>query len=82
MSWGKSKNSPTLTVPQHGFWVQRFSTSGPARDTRSGVLRLHPPSAGSSAGILRLREELLARVNNAVKPVVVTDVLLKEMLVQ
>jgi flagellar FliL protein len=35
-----------------------------------------------SAGILRLREELLDRVNNAVKPVKVNDVLFKEMLVQ
>ncbi len=35
-----------------------------------------------SAGIYRLREELLARVNAAVNPVVVKDVLFKEMLVQ
>jgi len=35
-----------------------------------------------SDGIYRLREELLARVNAAVAPVKVTDVLFKEMLVQ
>ncbi len=35
-----------------------------------------------SAGIYRLREELLARVNAAVRPVTVKDVLFKEMLVQ
>lgn len=35
-----------------------------------------------SAGIYRLREELLARVNAAVHPVVVKDVLFKEMLIQ
>jgi flagellar FliL protein len=35
-----------------------------------------------SAGMLRLREELLARVNAAVKPVKVNDVLFKEILVQ
>lgn len=35
-----------------------------------------------SAGIYRLREELLFRVNNAVRPARVTDVLFKEMLVQ
>ena len=35
-----------------------------------------------SAGMLRLREELLVRVNNAVKPAKVNDVLFKEMLVQ
>jgi len=35
-----------------------------------------------SAGIYRLREELLARVNATVRPVRVKDVLFKEMLVQ
>lgn len=35
-----------------------------------------------SAGIHRLREELLARVNTAVKPTRVADVLFKEVLVQ
>jgi flagellar FliL protein len=35
-----------------------------------------------SSGMLRLREELLTRVNNAVKPAKVNDVLFKEMLVQ
>tara|TARA_R110002110_G_scaffold284986_1_gene499037 strand:+ start:16967 stop:17506 length:540 start_codon:yes stop_codon:yes gene_type:complete len=35
-----------------------------------------------SAGIYRLREELLFRVNAAVRPARVTDVLFKEMLVQ
>ena len=35
-----------------------------------------------SAGIYRLREELLARVNAAVAPVKVRDILFKEMLVQ
>ena len=35
-----------------------------------------------SAGMLRLREELLNRVNNAAKPAKVNDVLFKEMLVQ
>ena len=35
-----------------------------------------------SAGLQRLREELLVRVNAATHPVVVSDVLFKEMLVQ
>jgi flagellar protein FliL len=35
-----------------------------------------------SAGVQRLREELLMRVNTAVHPIVVRDVLFKEMLVQ
>ena len=37
---------------------------------------------GGSAGLQRLREELLLRVNAAVRPVIVRDVLFKEMLVQ
>jgi flagellar FliL protein len=35
-----------------------------------------------SSGILRLREELLVRINDAVKPTKVNDVLFKEILVQ
>ncbi len=35
-----------------------------------------------AAGIYRLREELLLRVNSAVRPAKVNDVLFKEMLVQ
>lgn len=35
-----------------------------------------------SAGVYRLREELVARVNAAVRPVEVKDVLFKEMLIQ
>ena len=35
-----------------------------------------------SSGLLRLREELLTRVNSSVKPAKVNDVLFKEMLVQ
>ncbi|TAN51118.1 MAG: flagellar basal body protein FliL [Rhodospirillales bacterium] len=35
-----------------------------------------------AAGVYRLREELLSRVNGAVKPTKVNDVLFKEMLVQ
>lgn len=35
-----------------------------------------------SAGLYRLREELLSRVNNAAQPAKVNDVLFKEMLVQ
>ena len=35
-----------------------------------------------SAGLLRVREELLARINAAVRPVRVKDVLFNEMLIQ
>ncbi len=37
---------------------------------------------GGSAGLFRLKEELLFRVNRAVEPVRVTDILFREMLVQ
>ena len=37
---------------------------------------------GGSAGLFRLKEELLFRVNRAVDPVQVTDILFREMLVQ
>lgn len=43
---------------------------------------LRPEDLSGSAGVYRLKEELLARVNTAVYPVVVRDVLFKEMLVQ
>ncbi len=43
---------------------------------------LRPDDLRGSAGLYRLREELLTRVNQAVAPVVVRDVLFKEMLVQ
>ena len=35
-----------------------------------------------SAGMYRLREELLARVNTAVRPTIVKDLLFRDMLVQ
>ena len=44
-------------------------------------LRVEDELSGS-AGVYRLKEELLARVNAAVEPINVTDVLFKEMLVQ
>lgn len=43
---------------------------------------LRPEDLRGSAGLYRLREELLARVNTSAQPARVTDVLFKEMLVQ
>ena len=43
---------------------------------------LRPDQLQGSAGLIRLREELLSRINVAVKPLRVKDVLFKEMLVQ
>jgi flagellar FliL protein len=43
---------------------------------------LRPEDLKGSAGLYRLREELLLRANEAVKPAQVKDVLFKEMLVQ
>ena len=43
---------------------------------------LRPEDLAGSAGLYRLKEELLFRVNAAVQPIVVDDVLFKEMLIQ
>ena len=43
---------------------------------------LHAEDLSGSAGVYRIKEELLARVNNAVQPLEVSDVLFKELLVQ
>ena len=43
---------------------------------------LRPEDLSGSAGIYRIKEELLGRVNNAVQPLEVHDVLFKELLVQ
>ncbi|MCX8501111.1 MAG: flagellar basal body-associated FliL family protein [Alphaproteobacteria bacterium] len=52
-------------------------------DTFQVYLReLHPDQLQGAEGLLRLREELLSRINAAVSPVVVRDVLFREMLVQ
>jgi flagellar FliL protein len=52
-------------------------------DTFQVYLReLRAEQLQGSAGLFRLREELLARVNAAVRPTRVNDVLFKEMLVQ
>ena len=52
-------------------------------DTFQVYLReLHPDQLQGAEGMLRLREELLSRINAAVSPVVVRDVLFREMLVQ
>ena len=43
---------------------------------------LRPEDLRGSAGLYRLREELLARVNTSAQPAKVNDVLFKEMLIQ
>ena len=43
---------------------------------------LRPEDLRGSAGLYRLREELLARVNTSAQPAKVNDVLFKEMLLQ
>lgn len=43
---------------------------------------LRPDDLRGSAGLYRLREELLARVNTSAQPAKVNDVLFKEMLIQ
>lgn len=43
---------------------------------------LRPEDVSGSAGLYRIKEELLYRINAAVKPIKVNDVLFKEMIVQ
>jgi len=43
---------------------------------------LHPSDLTGSAGIQRLREEMLLRVNKALTPIKINDVLFKEIIVQ
>lgn len=43
---------------------------------------LRPDDLTGSAGLYRLKEELLVRVNQAVAPIKINDVLFKEMLIQ
>lgn len=43
---------------------------------------LRPDDLVGSAGLYRLKEELLIRVNQAVAPITINDVLFKEMLIQ
>jgi flagellar FliL protein len=64
--------------------VERLDTVMPRIiDTFQVYLReLRVEDLDGSAGLLRLKEELLVRVNAAVRPVRVSDVLFKEMLVQ
>jgi flagellar FliL protein len=64
--------------------VERLETVMPRIiDTFQIYLReLRVEDLEGSAGLLRLKEELLVRVNAAVRPVRVSDVLFKEMLVQ
>lgn len=52
-------------------------------DTFQVYLReLRPDELSGTKGVVRLKEELLARVNTAVEPVRVYDILFKEILVQ
>ena len=55
--------------------------AGQSARTGDAVMRA-VPSSPASAGVLRLKEELLRRVNVAAAPYKVRDVLLKEMIVQ
>jgi flagellar FliL protein len=49
---------------------------------QSYLRELRPEDLRGSAGLYRVREELLARVNTSVQPAKVSDVLFKEMLIQ
>lgn len=77
------KMSVSLEVSSEGDIPRLKSLSPRIIDNFQVYLReLRIEDLRGSAGIYRLREELLARVNAAVRPAKVKDVLFKEMLVQ
>jgi len=52
-------------------------------DTFQGFLReLRPEDVDGSQGMLRVKEELLRRIDLTIRPVIVSDVLVKEIIVQ
>jgi len=52
-------------------------------DTFQGFLReLRPEDVDGSQGMLRVKEELLRRIDLAIRPTIVSDVLVKEIIVQ
>lgn len=77
------KLSVSLELADNGAVLQLEKLLPRIIDNFQVYLReLRPEDLSGSAGVYRLKEELLARVNTAVYPVVVRDVLFKEMLVQ
>lgn len=77
------KMSVSLELSKEGDIPRLKSLSPRIIDNFQVYLReLRIEDLRGSAGIYRLREELLARVNAAVRPAKVKDVLFKEMLVQ
>ena len=77
------KMSVSLEVSSEADFPRLKSLSPRIIDNFQVYLReLRIEDLRGSAGIYRLREELLARVNAAVRPTKVRDVLFKEMLVQ
>jgi len=77
------KMQVSLELTSDGDVPRLQSLSPRIIDTFQVYLReLRVDDLRGSAGIYRLREELLARVNATVRPVRVKDVLFKEMLVQ
>ncbi len=77
------KMQVSLEVANEGDIPRLRSLSPRSIDNFQVYLReLRIEDLRGSAGIYRLREELLARVNAAVRPAKVKDVLFKEMLVQ
>ena len=78
--WVKPSDLPSNCEIRDQIQIFARLHEGDARDERLREMRVEDLSG--SAGIYRLREELLDRVNVAARPVVVNDVLFREMLVQ
>ena len=52
------------------------------RTARPYLRAMRPEELQGSEGVYRIKEELLARTNDAIRPAQVRDVLVREMLVQ
>ena len=77
------KTTVILEVPHQSEVAQIEANMPRLQDTVNTYLReLRPSDLSGSAGIQRLREELMLRANKTLAPVKINDVLFKEIIVQ
>ncbi len=77
------KTTVILEVPRQSEIAQVEANMPRLQDTVNTYLReLRPSDLSGSAGIQRLREEMMLRANKTLAPVKISDVLFKEIVVQ
>ncbi len=77
------KATVILDLPHQGDVAQIEANLPRLLDTLNTYLReLRPSDLAGSAGIQRLREELLLRANKSLAPIKINDILFKEIIVQ